>query len=79
MDSFKRFSKEKLPDRKYFFSSAKDRTTDANGEKLDRHMSDKDYFMYNKIWNELNMKNMGDYHYHYLKNDAFLLADVFES
>ena len=24
------------------------------------------------------MKNMGDYHDHYLKKDVFLLADVFE-
>ena len=31
-----------------------------------------------KIWNELNMKNMGDYHDHYLKKDVLLLADVFE-
>ena len=79
MDSFKRFGEEKLPDKKYFYSSVKDRTTDDNGEKLDGQMSDKDYLMCNKIWNELNMKNMGDYHDHYLKNDAFLLADVFEN
>ena len=31
MDSFKRFSEEKLPDRKYFCSSVKDRTTGDNG------------------------------------------------
>ena len=31
-----------------------------------------------RIWDKFNMKNMGDYHDHYLKKDASLLADVFE-
>ena len=60
MDSFKRFGEEKLPDRECFYSSVKDRTTNDNGEKLDGHTSDKDYLMCSKIWNEFNMKNMGD-------------------
>ena len=34
--------------------------------------------MCEKIWNKFEMKNMGDYHNHYLKKDALLLADVFE-
>ena len=46
MDSFKTVSEEKLPDKKRFYSSVKDGTTDNNGEKLDGHIS--------------NMKNMGD-------------------
>ena len=31
-----------------------------------------------KIWDVFKMKNMGDYHDHYLKKDVLLLADVFE-
>ena len=78
MDSFKRFSEEKLPDKECFYSSVKDETTGDNGKKLDVHISDEDYLTCKKIWNELNMKNMGDSHDHYLKKDVLLLADVFE-
>ena len=38
----------------------------------------KDYLMCEKIWNKFEMKNMGDYHDHYLKKDVSQLADVFE-
>ena len=31
-----------------------------------------------RIWDRFNMKNMGDYHDHYLKKDVLLLTDVFE-
>ena len=31
-----------------------------------------------KIWNKFEMKNMGDYHDHYFKNDVLLFSDVFE-
>ena len=78
MDSFKKFKEEKLPDKKCFYSSVKDGTTDDNGEKLDGHISNKDYLTCKKIRNESDMKNTGDYHDHYFKKDVLLLADVFE-
>ena len=78
MDICKRFNEEKLPDRECFYSSVKDGTTGDNGEKIDDHISDQDYLMCKKIWNEFNMKNMGDYHDHYLKIDVLFLTDVFE-
>ena len=78
MDSFKRFNEEKLPDKQCFYSSVKDGTTSDNGKKLDNHISGKDYLTCKIIWNEFNLKNMGDYHNHYLKKDVLLLADVFE-
>ena len=78
MDSFKRFSEEKLPDKEYSYRSVKDGKTGDNGEKLDGHISDEDYLTCKKIWNELKMKNMGDYHDDYWKKDVLLSADVFE-
>ena len=61
-----------------FYSSVKDGTTGDNGKKLDGHISGEDYLTCKEIWNEFNMKNMGDYHDHCLKKDVLLLADVFE-
>ena len=48
------------------------------GKKLSGHISDEEYLTCTKIWNEFIMKNMGDYHDHYLQKDSLLLADVFE-
>ena len=67
-----------MPDRECFYNSVKHRTTGDNGEKLDGHISDEDYLTCNKILYEFNMKNICDYHDHYLKQDVLLLADVFE-
>ena len=49
MNSFKRFSEEKLPDKNFFYSSVKDGTNGANSEKLDGHISDEDYLTCEKI------------------------------
>ena len=45
MDSFKRFSEEKLPDKKCFYSSVKDETTSDDDEKVSSHISDEDYLI----------------------------------
>ena len=71
-------NEEKLPDKQCFYSSVKNGRTGDNGEKLDSHISNDDYLTDKKIWNEFNMKNMGDCHDHYLKKDVLLLTDVFE-
>ena len=44
MNSFKRFSEEKLPDKECFYGSLKDETTKDNGKKLNGHVSDKRIF-----------------------------------
>ena len=67
MDSSKKFSEDKLPDRCKFFSSLKDKC-----------ISEKDYLHAISIWNVFKMNAIGDYHDIYLKTDVLLLPDVFE-
>ena len=74
MNSFKSVSEKKPPNKKCFYGYLKDRTT---GDKLNGQVSNKEYLACIKIWNEFNMKNMGDYNDHYLKEYVLLLADVF--
>ena len=79
MNSFEKFNEEKLPARKHFFSSTKKGKIDDNDGKIsDGYISIKDYLSCKEIWDKFKMKNMGDYHDHYLKKDVLLLADVFE-
>ena len=59
MDNFKRFNEEKYPDKRCFYSSVKDGTTDANGEILDGHLNNEEYLTCKKIWNEFNKKKYG--------------------
>ena len=63
MDSFKRFSGKKLPDKECFYSSVKDETTSDNGEKLDGQISNKDYLTCDKRYSETSNKYMKNYDY----------------
>ena len=78
MNSFERFNEEKLPAKKYFYNSLKDGKIGDDGIISDGHINIKDYSTCKKTWDKFEMKNMGDYHDHYLKKDVLLLADVFE-
>ena len=78
MNSFERFKENKLLVRKCFYSSTKDGKIGDDGKKSDGHISLKDYLTCEKIWDKFDIKDMGDYHDHYLKKDVLLLADVFE-
>ena len=60
------------------YSSTRKEKFSIDGEISDGHVSVKDYLICEKIWDKFEMKNMGDYHGHYLKKDGILLADVFE-
>ena len=61
MNSFKKFSENKLPDKCKFFSSLKDKC-----------ISEKNYLKANNIWNVFKMNTVGDYHDLYLKTDVLL-------
>ena len=78
MNSFERFSEEKLPARKYFYSSTKKGKIGDDVKISDGYISVKDYLMCEKNWDKFEMKNTGNYHDHYLKKDVLLSADVFE-
>ena len=67
MDSFEKFSEDKLPDRCEFYSSLKNKC-----------ISRKNYSHTLDVWNKFKMKLLGDYHDLYLKTDGLLLANVFE-
>ena len=53
--------------KKYFFSSIKKEKIGDDGKTSDGYISVKDYLTCEKIWDKFEMKNMGDYHHHYLK------------
>ena len=78
MNSFERFNEEKLPGKKYFYSSTKDGKIGDDGQISDGQISVKDCLTCEKTWDKFEMKNMGDYHDLYLKKDVSLLADIFE-
>ena len=68
MDSWDKFSENKLPDKDKFYSKL-----NMDG------VSDKDYEHTCKVWREFGIKNMGEYHDLYLLTDVILLANVSES
>ena len=70
MNSSERFNEKKLPARKYFQSSTKDDKIDDDDKISDGHISLKDYLTCQKIWNKFDIKDMGDYHDHYLKKQV---------
>ena len=78
MKSFERFSEEKLPARKYFHSSIKDRKIGDDHKISDGHIDVNNYLTCKKTLDKFEMKNMGDYRDHYFKKDVLLLADGFE-
>ena len=67
MNSFEKFSEDKLPDRCEFYSSLKDGWT-----------SEKDYLHAVNVCNEFKMNSLGDYHDLYIKTNVLFLTDASE-
>ena len=68
MDSWRRFSETKLPDKEKFYSKLND-----------EHITDEEYAHAQSVWETFECKTLGDYHDLYVKTDVALLADVFEN
>ena len=63
MDSWERFNETSLPDKEFFYND----------------ITDKDYMHAQKVFQELNFKNLGNYRDLCVQSDTLLLADVFEN
>ena len=72
-------NEEEFSDKECFYRSVKDGKTDENGEKLDGQIGGEEYLTCKKIWDVFKMKNMDDYHDHYLKKDVLFLPDIFKT
>ena len=68
MDSWERVNEKSLPDKKAFYSK-------LNLEDI----TDKDSAHAQKVFKELKLKSLNDYHDLYVQSDTLLLADVFEN
>ena len=77
MNSFEKFNEEKLPATKYFYMSIKDGKIGNDGKISDGHISVKGYLTCAKFWDKFEMKNIGDYHDHYLKKRCIVISKCF--
>ena len=68
MDSWERFNETTLPNKKAFYS-----------ELYLEDITDKDYIHAQKVFGELKLKNLSDYHDLYVQSDTLLFAEVYES
>ena len=68
IDNWERFDETLLPNREAFYNN-------LNMEDI----TDTDYRLANKVFNEFKLKHLGEYHDLYVKCDILLLADVFEN
>ena len=67
INGIEKFTEEKLPPQKDFFSKLND-----------CGVSDEEYQHAQKVWKKFDVANLGEYHDLYLKCDVLLLADIFE-
>ena len=68
MNNSERFDEKLLPNKEVFYSN-------LNMEDI----TDTDYKHANKVFKELKLKHLGEYHDLYVQSDTLLPADVFEN
>ena len=68
MDDWEKFNETSLPEKENFYS-------DLNMEDI----TDADNAHAKRVYNELKLKNIGEYHDFYVQSDTLLLPDVFEN
>ena len=68
MDSWERLDETILPNRKALYS-----------ELYLKDITDEVYTHAQKVFEEFDIKNLGEYHHLYIQSDILLLADVFEN
>ena len=68
MDGWERSGETTLPDKRGFYS-----------ELYLENITNEDYIHAQKVFEEFEIKNLGEYHDLYFQRDKLLLADVFEN
>ena len=68
MDDWEKFNETTLPKKREFYSN-------LNMEEI----TEAGYMHGKRVCKDFEIKNLGEYHYLYLKSDTSLLADVFEN
>ena len=68
MDSRERFDETSLPDKKAFYS-----------ELYLEDITDEDYTHVQRVFEELKLKNFGDFHDLYVQSNTLSLGDIFEN
>ena len=68
MDSWERFNETSLPDKKAFYS-----------ELYLEDITDKGYAHAQKVFEELKLKNLGDYHDLHVQSDTLFFADYLKA
>ena len=74
VDSYEKLNYPQLPPKECFYSPLRD----GKKNRSDGHISNEQYEDLKNVWDIFNFNTFENFHNHYLKKDALLLADVFE-
>ena len=74
VNSYEKFNYPQLPPKECFYSPLRD----GKKNRSDGHICNEQYEDLKNVWDIFNFNTFENFHNHYLKKDALLLADVFE-